>query len=259
MLNQTYGHVEVVVVDDGSTDGTKDALTHYLEEGLIEYYFQENRGLAGARDTGIRKAKGRYIAFLDADDIYLPTKIERQVNYLEYHPTCDVCYCDLWHFYEEEPAKMRSLQYAYHSGEQVFPRLLQRNFINPLTVMFRRSVFERFGYFDESYRRSEDWEFWVRLAYQGVQFCFLPEKLAKYRMRRASGLSYNPAGEVWRKQTTYDIFVQLTEKMSKDERRKYKMGRVLLRHRFKLFYAKLTRAIPLLWRIQLWRQKRRLK
>jgi glycosyltransferase involved in cell wall biosynthesis len=79
ILAQTYADYEIIVVDDGSTDGTRQALQRWIDDGTICYYYQENRGESAARNHGIRKARGQYIAFLDSDDLFLPTKFEKQV------------------------------------------------------------------------------------------------------------------------------------------------------------------------------------
>jgi len=257
-LSQTYKNIEVIVVNDGSTDNTRSVLSSYIESGKIKYFFQENMGLAGARNAGIKSANGKYIAFLDSDDIFLPAKIEKQIAYLDEHKECDVSYCDIWHFFEETPEEKLSLNYVYCSGSEVFSRLLKKNFINPLTIIMRRSVYERFGGFNESFKRSEDWEYWIRLSWRGVNFCFLPEKLARYRMR-ASSLSYSWESEVQRKQKELDIFLWLFKQMSKQEKRKYNMRFVVLYHWAKLLYAKLGNKSSLLRKIHSWLQKKRLK
>ena len=187
-LAQTYTPIEIIVVDDGSTDNTKNVLGPYLERNAITYIYQANRGLAGARNTGIKASRGEYIAFLDADDIFLPEKVARQAAHLDANPKCDISYCDLYHFWDEEADKLFKLQYQYYSGADVLPHLLEKSFIAPLSTVFRRSTFETYGMFDENFRRSEDLEFWLRLSYSGANFCFLPEILGKLRMRRTANL-----------------------------------------------------------------------
>ncbi len=256
-VKQTYKNIEIIVVDDGSTDGLKEVLAPYIKRGTIRYFYEENKGLAAARNTGIKNAKGEYIAFLDADDVFLPEKVERQVTYLTEHPECDISYSDIWHFYEESPERNMSLQYVYYSGSEVFPRLLKKNFINPLTVVMRRSVTERFGLFNEDFRRSEDWEYWIRLSWLGARFCFLPEKLARYRMRRAS-LSYDWKSEVQRKRKELDIFLWLRSRMPRQARRNYRLGSIVLLHRLRLLYALAGDRVKLLRMFHSWLQRKRL-
>ena len=256
-IAQTYPQKEVIVVDDGSTDDTVQSLKSYIDAQKIIYFYQENKGLSAARNAGIRAAKGEFIAFLDADDIFLPEKLARQVAYLEAHPACGVCYCALAHFSEEAPEKMLKLQYHYYSGDEVFPRLLHANFINPLAVVARKSELDRVGLFDETYRRSEDWEYWVRLARQGVRFEYLSDVLANYRIRKTS-MSYDWKSEIQRKATTLRFMTALCAAMTPDERRKYGMQAVLRMHRGKLWYAYAGTYFPPLRWLHQWRQKNRL-
>ena len=254
---QTYQNIEIIVVDDGSTDNLKKILTPYITKGLIRYFYEGNKGLAAARNFGMRNAKGNYIAFLDADDIFLSGKIETQVKYLETHPECDVSYCDIWHFYEDSGAQNVSLRYNYYSGDEVFPNLLKKNFINPLTVVMRSSLVGRFGFFNEQFRRSEDWEYWVRLSWRGARFCFLPEKLARYRIRRTS-MSYDWRSEVERKRKELEIFRWLRSEMSPQELRRFHIRKVLLIHWLKLLYAQGGDKVKMLRAIHLWLQRKRL-
>ena len=95
-LAQTYPNIEIIVVDDGSTDNTKELLQPYADAGKIHYVYQANKGLAGARNTGIRMAKGEYIAFLDDDDEWLPAKLDRQVAFLDADHSVSMVFCKEW-------------------------------------------------------------------------------------------------------------------------------------------------------------------
>ena len=258
VIAQTYPAVEIIVVDDGSTDATKDTVHAYWKEGKIIYIYQENKGLSAARNAGIRAAQGEYIALLDSDDIFLPSKIERQVAYLESHSACDICYCDIYHFYDHEPDRLLKLQYSYYSGKDVFPHLLWKNFINPLSVVFRRSVFEQCGYFNEAMRRSEDWEYWVRAAHYGAQFHFLPEILAKYRMRKGS-LTNDWHSKYLEKKLVVGIFSRLKKDMSRKERIYYHIDLVIACHALKVVYAYCVSSIYPMRLFNIWIQKQRLK
>lgn len=235
-LSQTYPNVEIVVVDDGSTDNTRELLQPYADAKKIVYVYKENSGLAGARNTGIRNALGSYIALLDADDLFLPEKVEHQVAFLDGHPECDVSYCDIYHFWDDDPKQLLKLNYRYYSGEEVLPNLIRRHFVAPLTMVLRRSVFDRFGLFDETFRRSEDLEFLVRIAHGGARICFLDEILGKLRLRRTSNLQgFESQPEV--KRTGLLVFERLREKLTPDERGKLEIDKYLSRYRLKVGLA----------------------
>ncbi len=237
-LAQTYSPVEVIIVDDGSKDGTKKILEPYIGSGKIVYIFQQNKGLAASRNAGIKIAKGEFIAFLDADDAFLPEKVAEQVHALEAHPDFGVCYSDLIHMSEEEPRTFYHHTYQYPSGD-VFGELLKRQFINPLTVMARREIFEKYGVFDESLRRSEDWDLWLRLARAGVKFLYLDKPLAHYRVRKDGNLS-SLASEPEMKEKNLFLFSRLGEKLTPAERERYDFQNILARLRMKLVFAYLA-------------------
>ncbi|MBI4059635.1 glycosyltransferase [Candidatus Giovannonibacteria bacterium] len=234
-LAQTYENVEVVVVDDGSTDGTKNVLESYVRDGKIKYVYQKNAGLAGARNTGIRTARGEYIAFLDADDLFLPEKVTEQVKVLEEHPDYDVCYSDLTHFTDGQQRKFFHHRYHYPSGN-LFEPLLHKQFINPLAVFARRSVFEKYGFFDETLRRSEDWDLWLRWAHAGVKFFYLDKPLAYYRVQSTGNLS-SVESEPAMKEKNLFVFSRIGEKLSKEEWRKYHFSAILEKLRLKTAFA----------------------
>jgi glycosyltransferase involved in cell wall biosynthesis len=224
-LAQTYANCEVVVVDDGSTDNTRNVLAPYLRAKKIIYIHQSNKGLAGARNTGVRKAKGGYIAFLDSDDIFLPEKIGKQVEILVEHPDFGVCYSDLMHFTGGSPRRFFHHRYTYPSGD-IFAPLLKKQFINPLTVMARRELFETYGYFDEALRRSEDWDLWLRWARAGIKFYYLDKVLAHSRIRSTGNLSAIKS-EPEMKEKNLFIFTRLGVTLTNEEYARYRFAGIL--------------------------------
>ena len=189
--------------------------------------------------------------------MFLPNKLERQVGYLVQHPECGVCYCAIAHFYDDKPEESLKLDYSYYSGDQVLPNLLRKNFINPLTVVLRKSEMDRVGLFDESYRIGEDWEYWMRLSRNGVMFFHLPETLAKYRMRKVS-MSYGWKSEIPRKAMTLRMIKAVNDEMTPEERKRYNMPAILRMHRAKLWYAYAGTYFPPLRWIHKWLQTKRL-
>ncbi|MEK7093764.1 MAG: glycosyltransferase [Patescibacteria group bacterium] len=234
-LSQTYPDTEVIVVDDGSTDRTAEIIKEYSGRPNLRYIYQENRGLAGARNRGIKESRGEFIALLDADDAFHKDKVKEQVQAFDEHPEYGVCYSDLIHFSDATPREFYHHRYQYPSGK-VFEPLLRTQFINPLSVMVRRSVFEKFGTFDEALRRSEDWELWLRWARQGVLFYFLPKQLAYYRMRLEGNLS-SLKSEPEMKEKNLLIFGRLEKELSHVERERYNFKEILSLLRKKLMIA----------------------
>jgi len=235
VLAQTYKNIEIIVVDDGSTDDTRSALESYVASGKIKYIYQKNKGLAGARNTGIKNASGKYVAFLDADDLFLPDKVAEQARALEENPGYGVCYSDLLHFSED--GKVYHHRYNYPSGD-IFEQLLHRQFVNPLTVVARRELFTKYGFFDESLRRSEDWDLWLRLARAGVKFYFLDERLARYRVRSVGNLS-SLASEPEMKEKNLELFSRLGRELSSEEWSRYRFDEILKKLRLKVVMAHL--------------------
>ena len=178
VLHQTYSPLEIIVIDDGSKDNTKEMIKPYLNR--IQYIYQENKGNAAARNTGIRRAKGKYIAFLDSDDCWLENKIEKQVAFLEGHSDCAFVYCGT-HLIDEkgEIVGQRLLQ---EGEEPTFFNLLAKNRIISLSlVVVRKSSLDQVGELDEALRQSPDYDLYLRLSKKYSYSC-INEPLCLYRL-----------------------------------------------------------------------------
>ena len=164
VLNQTYQDFEIIVVDDGSTDNTEEVVKGF-NDGRIRYIrHDENRGGAAARNTGIRAAKGEYIAFQDDDDEWLPGKLEKQIKALEgAPPEVGVVYTDFRRFDERSTNELKPTKVMQVSGD-IHGDLLEDNFIGTPTVLVRRGCFDKVGMFDEELPRFQDWELWIRIS-----------------------------------------------------------------------------------------------
>lgn len=178
---QTFSDYEVIVVDDGSTDRTAEIASGYDGVTVIG---QSNRGEAGARNTGIRAARGKYVAFLDADDIWLPSKLEKQASHLVAHPPTAWTYTDALVF---DSATRRTIcrigaRIRLHEGGILRPLLL-RSFIPSATPVVMRSALIDAGFFDEARERriGEDWSMWLRIAERHA-IKLIDEPLAMIRM-----------------------------------------------------------------------------
>lgn len=160
VLRQSFGNYELIVVDDGSTDGTA-ALVEALP-GVRYLRLPANGGVSRARNRGLELARGRYICFLDSDDRWEETKLERQWMWMQTHPGCPACYTDeTWirNGVRVNPAK----KHRKHSGF-IFQHCLPLCIISPSSIMLRREVLDRIGGFDEAMPACEDYDLWLRLA-----------------------------------------------------------------------------------------------
>jgi protein involved in polysaccharide export with SLBB domain/GT2 family glycosyltransferase len=184
VLCQTEADLEVIVVDDGSTDSTATIVRSYADP-RVRLVQRVNGGLATARNTGIAAASGQLIAFLDADDRWLPTKLAHHRAALEADPGAGISYD--WSAFIDASGQRTGLSMTQARVEITCDALLLKNYLgNGSTSVVRRSVLETAGGFDEALKRFVDHELWVRLACTGQRFCLIPEVLTEYRIHAAS-------------------------------------------------------------------------
>ena len=181
---QTFTDYEVIVVNDGSSDseGLEQVLAPYRER--IRYLAQENRGLAGARNTGIGVARGRFFAFLDADDQWEPEYLTFQVATMQADPTLDVHYTDAVIFGSSAYTGRSVMEFNPSHREVTFQRLITRECVVVVcAALVRREAVFGAGLFDPSLRRCEDVDLWLRIAQRGGRVAWKPRRLARYRVR----------------------------------------------------------------------------
>ena len=179
VLAQTFRDFEVVVVDDGSTDSTPAVLARYASR--IRVIRQRNRGGAAALNTGIRAARGEWIAWLSSDDLWEPAKLERQVEVLHREPRVGMVYTD--YVYVDADGRLLSRESfpAPPTRRKVLLRLIRRCFINGSSTLIRRAVFDAVGWYDEGDRLAPDWDMWFRIA-AAFDIAQVPEPLVRYRI-----------------------------------------------------------------------------
>jgi len=179
VLEQTYTHLEVHVVDDGSTDNTKDVMKQFSNESRVHYYYQKNSGQAKAKNKGILESKGDYIAFLDADDMWTPDKLQKQLPCFDASKKVGVVYTN-FAYTNEKGVILHTPERKYYSGK-ITGRLLIENFVNGMTSIVRRECFETVGLFDESFPMGIDYDLWLRISTK-YTFLFLDEITYLYRL-----------------------------------------------------------------------------
>lgn len=187
VLAQTYEDYEIIIVDDGSTDDTRAVVKELSEKnsGKIRYIHQENRGLACARNTGIRNSRGELIALLDADDQWLPEKLAHSVRAIELDKAIGLVHTNLTRVTKNgDPICTPKKNKKYVSGKNIFKHLfLRRGHIACSSVIFRKECCDKVGLFDEQLTRigCEDRELWLRVA-QHYEIYFIDEVLILYRV-----------------------------------------------------------------------------
>ena len=170
VLRQTYEDFEVVIVDDGSTDRSA-ILAKTFKDPRVRYIYQKNKGLAGARNSGIRNMRGTYLVFLDADDTLLPEKLQTQVAYLEEHPEIGVL---AGRYIITDPEGNYLVRNSSPEGMIELRDILVSSPCPIHCYMFRKSWVDRAGFFDESFVASEDWDYECRLALLDCRFYRMP-------------------------------------------------------------------------------------
>lgn len=187
VLAQTFTEFEILVIDDGSTDNTKEVLAEKYGDS-IQYFYKENGGVSKARNFGIENAKGKYVAFLDSDDAWIPEKLEKQILALEKNPDKKACYSSF--YLCDEKLNPLEINRSERKSDALTDLILIGNVVaTPSTVIAEKGLFEQVGGFDYELSQCADWEMWIRLATK-TEFIYLNEPLLKYR-QHGSNMSKN--------------------------------------------------------------------
>jgi len=160
VLAQKDARLELIVVDDGSTDETPEVLSSYRDR--IRLIRQDNRGVSAARNRGVQAARGEWIAFLDSDDLWLPGKLRAQLSFFASHPGLLICQTEeVW---IRNGRRWNPKKYHAKPSGYCFGRLLERCLVSPSAVMMHRSLLDGVGLFDESLPACEDYDLWLRIG-----------------------------------------------------------------------------------------------
>jgi glycosyltransferase involved in cell wall biosynthesis len=180
VMAQTHADVELLAVDDGSTDASRDLLDDLAaREPRLRVFHGENAGPSAARNVALAAANGAYVAFLDADDWFLPEKLNVQIAALEARPDVDLVYSD---YREHDDATGREHDVARGVPPVTMAELLvYRPWFAPMAPLLRRRLVDRVGFFDASLRAAEDWDYWYRCVHH-TEFLYAPAVVGVYRL-----------------------------------------------------------------------------
>jgi glycosyltransferase involved in cell wall biosynthesis len=163
VLLQTFADFELIIIDDGSSDDTHDAVLSFDDARLI-YERQDNKGVSAARNRGVNLARGDKIAFLDSDDLWLPRKLEMQLAFLK--SASEIVICQTEELWERHGRRVNPMKKHKKCSGWIFRECLPLCIVSPSAVMMKKTVFEDVGGFDESFPACEDYDLWLRLALQ---------------------------------------------------------------------------------------------
>ncbi len=179
VLAQTYPQIEIIVVDDGSTDDTPRAMERFA--GRIRYVRKANGGACSARNLGIKEGKGEFVGFLDCDDLYLPQKVEESVCFLKQNPLVGMVHTAAYFIDEQDQVTGRYSHPKSRTAGWIAKRLAGGNYICNSTVLLRRECLDKTGLFDESIFSPADWDLWLRVAEQ-YPIGYIDQPLTQYRV-----------------------------------------------------------------------------
>lgn len=184
VLSQTYKNYELIIVDDGSTDETKDVCREYLDNLRVKYIYQDNKGLAIARNTGILHSSGSFVCFIDDDDVWEREKLQRQIDFFIKNNNSKIGMIYTAAEYIDEKGKGLGIRYVPAKGDIYKTLLFKGNIITcPSSVMIKKEVLEKVGILKVDMKSLEDLELWFRIS-QKYHVYSINDDLVKYRLHQ---------------------------------------------------------------------------
>ena len=233
VMDQTYTNLEIIVVNDGSTDNTDQVMQPFLSNPKVRYIKQKNRGQANAKNTGIKNASGKYVAFLDADDLWDREKLEKQLKLFSDMNT-GVVFSGLKFINQSGQLidyKLIGKYFVPHRGN-VTQYLIFDNFIPFSSSVVLKDLLDRHGIFNEKLKMTIDWDLWLRLSLH-CHFDFIKEPLLIYRLGHCGQMSKNTVERFFYSDRVFISFISAhPEALSKKIVRKAKIYRLLNRAGF---------------------------
>lgn len=190
VLNQSWHPAEIIIVDDGSTDATRECVTSLAEDSpvFMRFMYQENKGAAAARNLGIANAACRYIAFLDSDDLWYPNKLQKQYSLMLQNPQYSISHTREKWLRRGEYLNQKKKHLPRHGD--IYAHCVQLCAVGMSTVMVKKDVFSEVGLLDERYLCCEDYELWLRISAR-YQFLLVDEPMTVKQGGREDQLSFH--------------------------------------------------------------------
>jgi len=211
ILNQTYQNFEIIIVDDCSNDDTEKVVKRFYDERVRYIRHKERKGAAAARNTGIKAARGEYVAFQDSDDEWLSEKLEKQIRAFKNGSSdLGVVYTSLWQIGNGRKTYIPSSDIKQKEGN-IHDVLLETNFISTPTAVVKKKCFERAGMFDENLPRVQEWDLWIRIS-KHYRFRHIDEPLVNAYLQHDSISRNMNALIVARKYISVKYFDEISKK-----------------------------------------------
>lgn len=185
VLGQSIQEFELIIIDDGSTDKSYDAVFPFLKDNRVRYFYQTNKGFSSAINRGIQESNCDLICFIGQDDLYIYNKLELQLKYLDSNPNVDLIHSSYIEINEkEESLCIRNNHFPeFDTPAELITSLFIQNFIGFETVLIKRKCFEKYGLFDEQLTGFSDHDMWIRIA-GGIKIGYVYYSLVKKRVHK---------------------------------------------------------------------------